>query len=93
MDEKINFWKTDEGKILSYGIHEHNSGLGYINNSISLIKKLIERKQINITFKDIEIEDIFNRNFKMLEEGKIKCKESVDYIYKEIKALKEKNNG
>tara|TARA_R110000850_G_scaffold34024_1_gene92221 strand:- start:30292 stop:30561 length:270 start_codon:yes stop_codon:yes gene_type:complete len=83
------FWKTPEGKILSYGIHEHNSGLGYINNSLSIINTLIEQGGIKIQFNDEESEKWFNNSLKRIKEGKVKCRKSMDYVYEEIKKLKE----
>lgn len=91
--KETNFWKTPEGKIISYAIHEHNSGLGYIMNNLSFIKLLIENKNIEIkgthesdavnekTLKD------FHRALERIKDGKVKCKDSMDYVYTKLKEL------
>lgn len=71
------FWTTDLGKILSHGIHDHNSGLGIIVNYTSMIKKnpeKIDEYLVNILT------------------GKKKCEESIDYIYTKIREYWEKND-
>jgi hypothetical protein len=82
-----NFWKTPEGKILSHTIHEHSHGLSHIINSIRLIERLVEKGKI--TFSDKETEDMLLRSLKSMEDGKIKCKESVDYCYNKFKEKQE----
>jgi hypothetical protein len=81
------FWSTPTGKILSYGIHEHNSGLGYIVNSVSIIKKLINNGSIKLDFEDKESEEYFNKSIDRILLGKVKCRKSIDYIYEEIKKI------
>jgi hypothetical protein len=83
------FWKTPEGKILSYGIHEHSSGLGYINNAVSFINTLIEKDNVKLEFKDEETKEWFFKCLQNIKDGKVKARDSVDYIYTEIKKLKE----
>jgi hypothetical protein len=82
------FWNTKEGKILSYGIHDHSHGLSYISNGIAIIKRRIENKSLIITGTDEAIDD-FNYYLDFILKGKTKCKESIDYIYSESKKLRE----
>ena len=86
-DEKIDFWKTPEGKIMSYGIHEHNSGLGYIINNLRYIELLIEKGHIEIKGTDENYMKDFNNSLTKIREGKEKCKDSMDYVYTKIKEL------
>lgn len=81
----MEFWKTKIGKIFNYGIHEHNSGLGYISSSKHYIQYCIDNKLLEITFKDDKIKEGFNNSLERIINGKNKCKESLDYIYTKIK--------
>ena len=75
----MSFWKTKIGKILSYGIHEHNSGLGYIVNNIKLLEKdLLSEKPM---FSKKEHKEMFES----VRKGVEKSKKSIDYIYENIK--------
>jgi hypothetical protein len=77
---KLNsFWKTDIGKILSYGVHEHVHGASKIQLCCSLILKQIENK--NLSEEDIV------KYVNKIKEGAKTCSESIDYIYKQIKEL------
>lgn len=77
------FWDTEEGKILSHGIHEHSSGLGMIINELNYIELLTKKEKI--TKNDYEIS--FNR----IKDGRNKCKEAMDYIYNKFKEKYENN--
>jgi len=76
------FWKTPEGKILGHGIHEHNSGLGIISNYLKHLKYIIE----NDLEKD---KDDLLKVLESIEKARIRCRESMDYIYTNIKELNE----
>lgn len=80
------FWKTKIGKILSYAIHEHNSGLGYISNRITFIKDALNSSRVRLE-GDKEYINIITKYFNDIIKAKEKCKKSVDYIYEEIKKL------
>lgn len=92
------FWNTDRGKILSYGIHEHNSGLGHISNSVSYIKNQIEQGTIKIVpnneNKRIAENDLknFNNCLDRILKGREKCKDSMDYVYEEVKKIEKIDN-
>lgn len=79
------FWKTKTGKILSYGLHEHSSGLGYISTGKSLMDKLIKNGSVTLSFKDKETEEMYTHSFELVLKGKDKCKKSIDYIYENLK--------
>ena len=81
-DEQLkitSFWKTDIGKILSYGIHEHSNALCMLQTSCSLIKIGIEKGTLTNT-------ELLEYIDKIKAKGKT-CAESIDYIYEQIKKL------
>jgi hydrogenase maturation factor HypE len=78
------FWKTEEGKIIMHGIHEHAHGLQYINSALNIIKRTIESDE------PIDLEEL-KKDLELIERGREKCKESIDYVYKKLKELKENN--
>jgi len=82
----MEFFKTERGKILSYGIHEHNSGLGIAKNYISLVNILLEKESI-ILSGDEETKKLFKDSILKIRESLNKCQSSVDYIYENIKKL------
>lgn len=81
-EDKVNFWKTPEGKIISHGIHEHNSGLGIINNYIRWFEYSLEKGIQHSKEEQLEV-------LARMRDGKVKCRESIDYIYIELKKLQE----
>lgn len=84
MKNETNFWETKIGKILSHGIHEHNSGLGYIQNGKSLLMKEFKLAQED-ELSEISFQILFDKNMATIRKGQDKCKESIDYIYKNLK--------
>ena len=70
----MSFWNSENGKIISHGIHDHNSGLRYLRTYISILKIKIEKGE-NIKLEDIE----------KLEKGLKRCRDSMDYIYIKFK--------
>ena len=83
MSENKKFWDTKNGKILSHTIHEHNSGLGIIANYKSVITTLLKTKLI--TFVDSDTEETFMKSIIGIEEGRVRCREAVDYCYTKFK--------
>lgn len=79
------FWKTDVGKILSYGIHEHNGGIGLIFNNFLFMKKQIEKGDIKLEGDQQQI-DWFLNCIESTLTAKDRCKDAVDHIYKNIKS-------
>lgn len=71
----MEFWKTDIGKILSYGIHEHNGAISLISGNIGLCKKYIELEN---TEKALECLERAKQAIKRANEG-------IDYIYIKLK--------
>lgn len=80
-EEKISFWKTPEGKILSHGIHEHNSGLGILQNYIKWFEYSLKNNIEHSKEEQLKVLD-------SMKNAKTKCSESMDYVYEEIKKLK-----
>ncbi len=78
-----NFWGTDDGKILSHTIHEHNSGLGIIINNKNILTTLLKNNLI--TFVNSDAEETFMKSIIGIETGRVKCKEAVDYCYTKFK--------
>lgn len=76
----MDFWKSENGRIVGHGIHDHNSGIGYIRTYISIFKKKIENNE-TITIEDLD----------KLEIGIKRCKDSIDYIYIKFKDKFEEN--
>jgi hypothetical protein len=71
------FWDTEIGKIMSHGLHEHNTVLGQIARS----RYYIEHKFDSLTKEQILIQ------INNIEEGKKKAQEAMDFIYEKLKAL------
>ena len=76
MDE---FRKTPEGKVLMYGIHEHSNGLCRIGSNLSLLEKYMEKGTVD--------NEKLLKLIESIVDGQKKCKESIDYIYENIKAI------
>ena len=80
MEEPIKFYKTEVGKVVSYGIHEHCHGLSSVGGNITLLKRLLERECPEVFNKE-ETQKYFTR----ISEGLGKSTDSVDYIYEKLK--------
>jgi len=78
-----DFWKTDNGKILSHTIHDHNSGLGIIVNYKNILTSLLKNNLI--TFVDSNTEETFMKSIIGIETGRVRCREAVDYCYTKFK--------
>lgn len=89
MENKIDFWKTPEGKILSYGIHEHNSGSSYISSAVKIIQRMINIGLIQAN--EEYMKDLLDQ-LDIILKGKEKQKESIDYIYSQFKSKYENGN-
>ena len=76
----MKFWDTKIGKILSYGIHEHNSGIALTKGNVALAIKMLKMPNHYTIDEVIERLEISKKHFK-------KCKDSIDYIYSEVKKL------
>lgn len=76
---EIKFWQTQNGKIISHGIHEHNGGLGLIVNNLELLKRYLQEEPLN---KE-NIEYCIHR----INTGKEKCMEGIDYIYTKFEEM------
>ena len=77
--EQIPFWKTDEGKILSYGVHEFVGATSLIGAVITLITKYPDqftKEEIIEKLKPLKDRDLKRAN------------DAIDYIYKEMRKLK-----
>lgn len=83
MSENKKFWDTKNGKILSHTIHEHNNGLGIIANCKSVITTLL--KNDRIIFLGSDTEETFMKSIIGIEEGRVRCREAVDYCYTKFK--------
>ena len=78
MEKNKNFYETERGKIIHYGIHEHNGGISILTASLEILKDKIEKNH------EISKDDLI-QYIGYLEKGKKKCMDAIDYIYKEIK--------
>ena len=79
MEGPKKFYETERGKILHYGIHEHNSGISILTGVLVLLKDMTEKGQ------QISKEDL-DKYMEILDKGKKRCTDAIDYIYQEIKA-------
>ena len=43
MEKNKNFYETERGKIIHYGIHEHNGGISILTASLEILKDKIEK--------------------------------------------------
>lgn len=86
-NEEFNFWKTESGKIMSHGVHEHNSGMGYIINAVSFISEEFDSGKLT--------KESLDKYLDIILKGKIKSQDGMDYIYEklaEIEKTKHKGN-
>ncbi len=81
MAEKPNFLNTQVGKVLAHGIHEHNSGMGFIISAVNLIN--LEHENGTLTTEMLE------KYLDIIIKGKIKSTEGIDYIYEQLKTIEE----
>ena len=68
-----------------HGVHEHSHGLQLINNTLRVIKRTIDSGQ------SLDLEEL-KKDLSLIESGSKSCKDSIDYIYKEIKELNTKKD-
>lgn len=85
MENKIPFYKTDEGKVLSHGMHDHCGATCYL----SAILQVIEIKLNKGTFT---LEDLPER-IEKIKNAMDRQEKSIDYIYKYFKDKYEENNN
>jgi hypothetical protein len=76
------FWSTERGKIMAHGIHEHNGGLGLINGTTSLLEMYFKEDKKISKKEQARLIDCFKDSQK-------RCKESMDYVYNNIKKLED----
>ncbi len=81
MSEKPNFYQTQVGRILAHGIHEHNSGMGFIVSAVNLIKS--EHESGTLT------NEILEKYLDIIIKGKDKSTDGIDYIYEQLKSIEE----
>ena len=75
--------QKDIKKLLMYFIHEHSNGLSFITNTIASLRIELESGR-EITSEFIQ------KKIDFLQIGKNRCKESVDYLYTELKDYNKK---
>ena len=82
MQNKIimEYYKTEEGKLVHYLIHEHNNGMSIIGVNLRLLELRIEKGL------DLKLDEIINA----IKNGMKKSSDGVDYLYTK---LKEKHDG
>lgn len=74
----MKFWDTEDGKVFSHAIHEHNSAIGMIKH----YNQFFESYRNN---PDIMTEEVI---LSMIEKNKKNCEkafESMDMLYKHFK--------
>jgi len=71
------FWDTEEGKIVSYGMHEHGGATCNIGANIQLLQMRLEKGNLSN-------EELKDRLEKMSNSLK-KADDAVDYIYTKFK--------
>ncbi len=81
MSEKPNFYQTQVGNILAHGIHEHNSGMGFIVSAVNLIKS--EQESGTLT------KEMLEKYLDIIIKGKDKSTNGIDYIYEQLKTIEE----
>lgn len=75
---ELKFWKTDIGKKMMHGLHDHSSGLCSIRTTISLLKLRMKKGEIE------ETENMIN-SINSFDAAATKCRDSIDYIYESVK--------
>lgn len=65
-------------KVINHVIHEHNSGLSSISIALDLLTETLKNRHGEIFVDQIE-------QLKLIESGKKKCQEAIDYLYEEFK--------
>lgn len=78
------FWNSEEGKIISHTIHEHNSAIGLISGTVYYLRKIKDDGEL--------LSDELEQRLDKIEEYLRRCKEAVDYAYKELKSIHDTNS-
>lgn len=85
MGDKKRFWDTEEGKLFSHAIHEHNSAIGSIKN----YNLFYERNRHN---QEILTEERIEAMIRNNKENIQKATDSMDLLYKFFKNKFESDN-
>ena len=74
----MKYYKTEEGKLVHYLIHEHNNGIGTISNAIKGLEFRLDKK--------LEIsEEELRKIIEQVRVGIKRSNEGVDYLYTKLK--------
>lgn len=74
----MEFYKTEDGKIMTHVVHDHNTGMGLINNWVVGIERRLEHNG------EVSMEEL-KRALAGIKAGVSKAKEAVDYGYVKFK--------
>ena len=77
-EDKLKFWQTPEGKIISHGLHEHVNAIAIIGQRINFILRHPEEYDKE---KLLETLRGFQPQLK-------RSNDAMDYVYEETKKLK-----
>lgn len=81
-NNEFNFWKTESGKIMGHGVHEHNSGMGFIINAVSFIRQEFDSGELT--------KENLDKYLDIILKGKKRSQDGIDYIYEKLVEI-EKN--
>ena len=71
----MEYYKTEEGKLVHYLIHEHNNGMSVIGVNLKLLEMRMEKGL------DLKLEEIIEN----IKQGIKKSSDGVDYLYVKLK--------
>lgn len=71
----MEYYKTEEGKLVHYLIHEHNNGMSIIGVNLKLLEMRMEKGL------DLKLEEIIEN----IKHGIKKSSDGVDYLYVKLK--------
>ena len=74
----MEYYKTEEGKLVHYLIHEHNNGIGIISNAVRGLEFRLDNKL------PIEEEDL-RKIIEWVRSGIKRSNDGVDYLYEKLK--------
>lgn len=71
----MEYYKTEEGKLVHYLIHEHNNGMSVIDVNLKLLEMRMKKGL------DLKLEEIIEN----IKYGIKKSSDGVDYLYVKLK--------
>lgn len=73
----MRFWDTEDGKILSYAMHEHGNASCIIGTNVQLILAYLKNGKLT--------DEKLKESLESIQKAQKRANDSVDYIYNKFK--------